>query len=327
MPFEDLLPFLEEEIKDADEETFLLYSNAIPSQNLGFIDPKATSLEITLADRDLTIHQSPTVLGSTRAGGTTGAVLWKVAPLFAEWLSAPANPLFTSGILAPSSTVLELGCGISPLNALAVAPRIARYVLSDQGYVQKLAERNLSANRAPVGRSRSRAKSVQAGGDVHFRPLDWERDEVTPGLAAPASSFDVVLAADCVYNYALAGPFVQTCVDSAVFRRDALPDVAGEEPPADGVVRDNAEPVSAAGRGDLGVDVARDDVVHALTSAVSVPSSARLVSTDARTFSAQFSLNAPSWVIRAPNSGFEPNAMSPRMMRRLGSASVCREPS
>ncbi|QLI65455.1 Diaminohydroxyphosphoribosylamino-pyrimidine deaminase [Metarhizium brunneum] len=214
MPFEDLLPFLEEEIKDADEETFLLYSNAIPSQNLGFIDPKATSLEITLADRDLTIHQSPTVLGSTRAGGTTGAVLWKVAPLFAEWLSAPANPLFTSGILAPSSTVLELGCGISPLNALAVAPRIARYVLSDQGYVRKLAERNLSANRAPVGRSRSGAKSVQAGGDVHFRPLDWEQDEVTPGLAAPGSSFDVVLAADCVYNYALAGPFVQTLASS-----------------------------------------------------------------------------------------------------------------
>ncbi|KJK80877.1 Calcium-binding protein [Metarhizium anisopliae BRIP 53293] len=317
MPFEDLLPFLEEEIKDADEETFLLYSNAIPSQNLGFIDPKATSLDITLADRDLTIHQSPTVLGSTRAGGTTGAVLWKVAPLFAEWLSSPTNPLFTSGILAPSSTVLELGCGISPLNALAVAPRISRYVLSDQGYVQKLVEQNLSANRAPVGRSRSRAKSVQAQGNVHFRPLDWEQDEVTPGLAAPGSSFDVVLAADCVYNYALAGPFVQACVDSAVFRRDALPDVAGEEPPADGVVRDNVEPVSGTGRGDLGVDVARNDVVHALTSAVPVPSSARLVSTDARTFSAQFSLNAPSWVIRAPNSGFGP-VMSPKIMRRLG---------
>ncbi|KFG87937.1 hypothetical protein MANI_028184 [Metarhizium anisopliae] len=224
MPFEDLLPFLEEEIKDADEETFLLYSNAIPSQNLGFIDPKATSLEITLADRDLTIHQSPTVLGSTRAGGTTGAVLWKVAPLFAEWLSSPTNPLFTSGILAPSSTVLELGCGISPLNALAVAPRIARYVLSDQGYVQKLVEQNLSANRAPVARSRSRAKSVQAQGNVHFRPLDWEQDEVTPGLAAPGSSFDVVLAADCVYNYALAGPFVQTCVDVCALRGGEVDD-------------------------------------------------------------------------------------------------------
>lgn len=54
-------------------ETFFLFSHNIPSSNLGFIDPKATELSLTLAGRDFTIHQSPTVLSSTRAGGTTGA--------------------------------------------------------------------------------------------------------------------------------------------------------------------------------------------------------------------------------------------------------------
>lgn len=54
-------------------ESFLLFSQSIPSRNLGFVDSKASILEITVGDRDLTIHQSPTILSSNRSGGTTGA--------------------------------------------------------------------------------------------------------------------------------------------------------------------------------------------------------------------------------------------------------------
>ncbi|KAJ3472693.1 hypothetical protein NLG97_g10785 [Lecanicillium saksenae] len=64
---------LEPEIEDADEETFWLYSQPIPSSNLGFIDPKADAVDAHLAGSDYTIHQSPGVLSSSRAGGTTGA--------------------------------------------------------------------------------------------------------------------------------------------------------------------------------------------------------------------------------------------------------------
>lgn len=60
-------------VTNVPTETFFLFSHNIPSSNLGFIDPKATELSLTLAGRDFTIHQSPTVLSSTRAGGTTGA--------------------------------------------------------------------------------------------------------------------------------------------------------------------------------------------------------------------------------------------------------------
>ncbi|TIC95850.1 hypothetical protein CH35J_008283 [Colletotrichum higginsianum] len=73
MAVKALISTLEEEILDPEEETFFLFSHEIPSSNLGFIDPKATELSLTLAGRDFTIHQSPTVLSSTRAGGTTGA--------------------------------------------------------------------------------------------------------------------------------------------------------------------------------------------------------------------------------------------------------------
>jgi len=54
-------------------ETFLLFSQDIPSQNLGFVDPKAQSLTVTVSGRDFTVHQSPGILSSSRAGGTTGA--------------------------------------------------------------------------------------------------------------------------------------------------------------------------------------------------------------------------------------------------------------
>ena len=55
-----------------------------------------------------------------------------------------------------------------------------------------------------------------------FRPLDWELDTPTPQLAHPASSsFDLVLACDCIYNESLVDAFVTTCVDICKLRRSA----------------------------------------------------------------------------------------------------------
>lgn len=60
-------------LTDRTLETFLLFARPIPSQNLGFIDPKAQTLDITIRNKDYIVHQSPGVLSSNRAGGTTGA--------------------------------------------------------------------------------------------------------------------------------------------------------------------------------------------------------------------------------------------------------------
>lgn len=70
---DSLLSRLGPEITDHEEEAFLLFSQSIPSHALGFIDPKSTTLELTINGQDLTITQSPGVLSSNRAGGTTGA--------------------------------------------------------------------------------------------------------------------------------------------------------------------------------------------------------------------------------------------------------------
>lgn len=66
MPLEHLLSSLGEDIDDPEEETFLLFSQQISSQDLGFVDARATSLEINVCGRDLNIRQSPTLLSSVR---------------------------------------------------------------------------------------------------------------------------------------------------------------------------------------------------------------------------------------------------------------------
>lgn len=153
--------------------------------------------------------------------------MWKVTPMFASWLASPTNILFRTGVLSASSTVLELGCGVSALVGLALGPLVSRYVLSDQPYVARFVEQNLEQNRGPsparsAGKSRGRGKastsssSSGAGGSIAFHPLDWEADTPTAeltGRGAAARSFDLVLGCDCVYNEALVPPFAQTCLD------------------------------------------------------------------------------------------------------------------
>ncbi|KAJ4149804.1 Ribosomal protein lysine methyltransferase [Fusarium falciforme] len=180
-----LIDQLEPEVEDPEEETFLLYSQPIPSLDLGFIDPRAASVDVSVAGHDFTIHQSPAVLSSSRAGGTTGAARLRYLPL----------------------------------SALALAPRVARYVLTDQSYVQRLLQRNIDEN---LGVRSGLLRHVYANWEpsINFTTLDWETDEVTPSLTGSGEvrSFDAVVACDCVYNYALVSPFVQTCVDACRLR-------------------------------------------------------------------------------------------------------------
>ncbi|KAK0641541.1 hypothetical protein B0T16DRAFT_420021 [Cercophora newfieldiana] len=248
MKIRGLLQILADPIEAPDEETYDVFAQSLPSHSLGFIDPKASALELTIAGRDLTIHQSPGVLSSNRSGGTTGAVVWKITPLFAEWISSDQNPLFTHGLLNSSSHIIELGCGISALVGILLAPRVTSIVLTDQSYVAKLVEQNIAENdhnggrpppssaakkSRPAASSKTKAHALGAAeqkhpGRVHFTPLDWETDTPTAALTLSdsARSFDAVVACDCIYNEALIDPFVSACADVCRLRgEDDSPDL------------------------------------------------------------------------------------------------------
>ncbi|OOF96510.1 hypothetical protein ASPCADRAFT_47503, partial [Aspergillus carbonarius ITEM 5010] len=177
-------------------------------------------------------------------------VLWKITPLISSWLTnATKNPLWTHSLLTSSSTVVELGSGISALIALSLSPKIHHYIATDQEYVQRLFRQNLDEN-ATASSTSTNAKSkaqrsgkggksssrkikssfVQDGngvGNVTFTSLDWELDvagslKESLGLVSPREGegeveedrgFDMVVSCDCIYNEALVAPFVRTCAD------------------------------------------------------------------------------------------------------------------
>lgn len=175
------------------------------------MDSKAINLDIDVGKQTYTIKQSPGLLNSDRDAGTTGAVLWKVTPLIAKWLSCKNNFLWEQGWLLSDSTILELGCGISGLLALSLEPLLTSgfYALTDQAYVMKILQHNVSANRAcqPVGRPPRQRLQIQT------LAFDWETDAVSnvTNLLGKHDGIDLIVVCDCVYNEYLIKPLVNTC--------------------------------------------------------------------------------------------------------------------
>ena len=219
MALSGLLSALGEDIDDPETETFLLFAQTRPSQNLGYIDKTKTILDVSIAGRDYVIRQSPTLLSSERHGGTTGAVLWKITPPFAEWLIHSS----VMSTLDAESTVLELGCGISGLLALSLGPKIGHYIATDQEYVFKLLRANLGEN-APSSQAKPQSKSnrkqntaspMTKPDSITLMALDWETSIVADLARSKAAKngIDLVVACDCIYNEVLLQSFVNACAE------------------------------------------------------------------------------------------------------------------
>jgi hypothetical protein len=149
-----------------------------------------------------------------QADSCFGQVVWKVTPRFAEWISL-SHFLGTLDVLRPDSTVLELGCGVSGIIPLTLGPKVRTYIATDQDYVLKILEQNISANlRQPAKKDRNAPVP-----NIQLLALDWETDSVTdlPRLLKQDDDgmhgVDLLIACDCIYNDALVEPFVSTCAD------------------------------------------------------------------------------------------------------------------
>lgn len=164
--------------------------------------------------------------------------MWKITPLFAEWM-ASSNLLFKHRILHDQSTILELGSGIAGLVGLVTAPKVARYILTDQEYALKLLKRNIetntqAANRKPLSKHR-KSKSDHRGlpGSIpEVLVLDWEESSLddlpqvlgfthSTGSEHDEVGLDAVIACDCIYNENLIEPFVRTCASLCRLGRES----------------------------------------------------------------------------------------------------------
>lgn len=175
------------------------------------LDPKADELDLSISGRDFTIKQSPGLLQSNRGGGTTAAVVWRTSVLFTEWLGNAKNPLFASGALDSESIVLELGSGTAGLVPMILSNRIEKVIATDQQYALKHLSENVEANlpRLRSGQSRTHGTSIET------LALDWEIDDIPAFLRTHelGDGVDAVLMCDCIFNYALIAPLIETCTE------------------------------------------------------------------------------------------------------------------
>ncbi|KAJ6258467.1 Succinate--hydroxymethylglutarate CoA-transferase [Drechslerella dactyloides] len=230
----DGLPsLLGDEIEDPDEECFLLVSSKPDNRDLGFVDRTQSTVSVSVNSQDFLIHQSPSLLTSSRPTGTTGAVLWKVTPLLASWLTHPANT-FTKHIAHSASTVVELGAGISGVLALALAPLVSSYIATDQEYCLKLLRKNILENSETHPETPASSKGRGSGGkkskrpaetpkgtsNVTVLPLDWQLTQVSSIPELKDRSVGLVIAADCIYNESLVRPLVDTMAELSTLNKD-----------------------------------------------------------------------------------------------------------
>jgi hypothetical protein len=210
-------------------ETFDLFSQAMSTGDLGMLDPKAASIDLTIRGRDFTLAQSPGLLQSDREGGTTGAAVWATSVRVAQWIADPENVLFKQNVLGTTSSVLELGSGISGVVGCMLAPKVERLILTDQQYTLKLLKENVTTNTVTMSTLKGKKQTKGSSHKDHQRsniviePLDWETDSIAPFLTSNGltTGVDVVLACDCIYNYALIEPFTQACADICRVRQQA----------------------------------------------------------------------------------------------------------
>lgn len=191
------------------------------------VDGSSHEITVTIGNQEFDIKQSPSLLNSSRSTGTTGAVVWRSTLLLATWFSQPSNCLFKHGLLDSTSTILELGSGVAGLLPLILASRTGLYLATDQSYTIKLLQSNIDNNLRPRGtssRKGAKASSTAAAraspANVRTAPLDWELDDLKSFLPSHniAQGVDLVLASDCVYNYHLIPPLVQTCREACAAR-------------------------------------------------------------------------------------------------------------
>lgn len=118
--------------------------------------------------------------------------------------------------------MVELGCGITGLVGIILAPQVRQYFLTDQQYVLKTLRDNVKANEssrtnATIGKHQRTTKTTPdpSPSNIMVMALDWESDDASSltNYLEPEQSINLVIACDCIYNEHLIKPLVEAMKD------------------------------------------------------------------------------------------------------------------
>lgn len=189
--------------------------------------PKAQSLAVEIGRHELTVVQSPGLLQSNRDGGTTGAIVWRTSLFLARWLMQSNNLLSNTGVLKSGGSVIELGAGCSGIVSAVLATKLGSegtIIASDMHPVTKLLQKNIDSHIQVLNASQSKAPRTPGLARINVTNFDWEQDEACSFLSSQGLEYgvDATIACDCVFNYALIQPFLDTCRDICRARQSCI---------------------------------------------------------------------------------------------------------
>ena len=176
-----------------------------------FVEHKALLPSFVVGSTELTIQQTP---GDLRLPGVTGCVVWNGAVV----LGAAISHWISEGIFSLyNKRVLELGSG-SGLLASALGSLLegegSLVVATEQEDRMPLLRRNLAANSKATKSSQGSSCLEWVygnGGRVRARELDWfDPSTYVDADIDPEEGFDLVIAADTIYNEPVTLKFVST---------------------------------------------------------------------------------------------------------------------
>lgn len=132
----------------------------------------STATDIPMSTLEIRVVQSMSLLNSRTESSTTGAMLWRVSVVFAEWFYQHFYYPSKSKLLEDRFDVIELGCGAAALLPIALgsSPRIRTYIATDQPHIARLAQHN-------VQRHYTDTLGVSAPDNIHVVDYDWEEAE------------------------------------------------------------------------------------------------------------------------------------------------------
>jgi predicted nicotinamide N-methyase len=203
------------------------------------------SQDPALRARDVAAAASPALLeslSSTERVSVTGAVTWNGGVSLGHFVAVTSG--WGSHLAAGGHTFVELGAGTGVCGLMAAAAG-ADVTATDRDEILPVLRRNVDANLEAV---------AAAGGRVETREYSW--GVTSPDGFPGGRTFDVVLAADCVYDMEGIGPLLAALRDLS----HAPPAQVADE---DGAGLGGSAAAAAAAAAAPGASGVNEDIVEA----------------------------------------------------------------
>jgi len=170
-------------------EAFELFVGFDGCKRDNFINRESGSISLKVKDFTIKVHQDRELLCGK---GVTGAAVWDSGMVLAKFVE------FHHQELIANKSIIEIGAGCGVTGLVACRLGCKEIIFTDQIHMLPLLTRNVEEN------------AQQMEGVATVKEFTWKEDDIPDWIVE--KHFDVVLAADCVFNESINADLVAVLV-------------------------------------------------------------------------------------------------------------------